>query len=60
MKIKDALEEIVDNFNQAHDNESLKRHIFEKFGWIGKDGYKPISDRRSSKLPRKFEPNEVK
>ena len=54
------MEENVDYFNQADNNESLKRYAFEKFGWIGRDGYEPISDKRTSKLPRKPEPNEVK
>ena len=42
------------------DPESVIFNIFEKFGWIDRDGHKPISDRRSSKSPIKFEPNEVK
>jgi hypothetical protein len=42
------------------DPESVIFNMFEKFGWIDRDGHKPISDRRSSKSPIKFEPNEVK
>jgi len=60
-QIMDDLEENIDYFKRENEDAALKRFAYDRYGWIGEDGnYKPISNRRSSKSPRKPEPDEVK